>query len=359
MPDNSRVIRERHTFLAQAIRQEKEMNARFNVLVAALAAAVGTASAAEPRPPAPAAPPQPYPWVVPDIDKLPNDKYGQMVRLGRDLILKTQQYVGPEVSDPAKRFAGNNLACATCHVDGGTKKDGNGFVGTYANYPAYKAREDAVQSLEDRINGCMERSMNGRKMPVDSPEMKAMMSYMKFLSSGVPVGSEVVGSGLPKPSKFPDRAADPVQGKLVYDQLCIVCHGPEGQGVRVGKAGDALGYTFPPVWGPDSYNEGAGMHRVIMAARFIRNNMPKGVTADAPVLTEEQAFDVAAYINSQPRPQKAGLEVDFPARKNKPVDAHFPPYRAGFTAVQHKYGPYKPILDAVKQEQLTAAKTNP
>lgn len=341
------------------------MKARLNVLAVALAAAAGTATAADaPQSPAPSAAPavvpaqHAYPWVVPDLDKLPDDKYGQMVRLGQDLVMKTSQYVGPEVADPAKRFAGNNLACASCHVDGGIKKNGNGFVGTFGSYPAYKGREHEVQTLEDRINGCMERSMNGRKMPVDGPEMKAMMTYMHFMSSGVPIGAQVDGIGLPKPGKFPDRAADPAQGKLVYDQLCVSCHGAEGEGVRVGKAGDAQGYQFPPLWGPDSYNDGAGMHRVIMAARFIRNNMPKGVTAEAPMLTEDQAFDVAAYINSQQRPQKAGLETDFPARKNKPVDAHFPPYRTGFTAQQHKYGPFPPIIEAMKQEQQ-AAKKNP
>lgn len=118
--------------------------------------------------------------MVPDVDKLPNDKYGQMVRRGRDLVLKTPQFIGPEVADPAKRFARNNLACASCHLDGGAKKDGNGFVGTYANYPAYKAREDSVQAIEERINGCMERSMNGRKLPFDSVEMKAMTTYMPW-----------------------------------------------------------------------------------------------------------------------------------------------------------------------------------
>lgn len=326
------------------------MNARIYALCALAAALAGSALAAEPAP---------QPWSVPDIDKLPNDKYGQAVRLGRELVLKTPQYIGPEVADPAKRYAGNNLACASCHIDAGTKKDGNGFVGTFANYPAYKAREDAVQTIEDRINGCMERSMNGKPLPLASTEMKAMATYLQFLSSGVPVGREVAGVGLPRPGKFPDRAADPARGKQVYAQFCVACHGAEGQGVRAGKPGDALGYTFPPVWGPDSYNSGAGMHRVIMAARFIKNNMPKGVNSDTPALTDEQAFDVAAYINSQQRPQKGGLEADFPARRNKPADAAFPPYRAGFSAEQHKYGPFKPILDAMRPPQQPAAQPAP
>jgi thiosulfate dehydrogenase len=105
--------------------------------------------------------------------------------------------------------------------------------------------------------------------------------------------------------------------------------------VRRGKAGDADGYQFPPVWGADSSNTGAGMARVTLAAGFIKGNMPSGVTHTSTVLTDEQAFDVSAYINSQPRPVKKNLEADFPARKNKPVDAAFPPYTPGFSAEQH------------------------
>lgn len=294
------------------------------------------------------------PWVVPDIEKLPNDKYGKLVRLGHDLVMQTHKYVGPEVADPAKRYAGNNLACASCHIDGGIRKFGNGFVGTFASYPQYRGREDDIQNIEDRINGCMERSMAGKALPVDGPEMRAMSAYLKFMSTGVPVGAQVEGAGLPRIA-FIDRAADPARGKAVYAQFCASCHGAEGQGVRAGVAGDAKGYAFPPLWGEDSYNNGAGMARTIMAARFIKYNMPKGVTHDAPLLDDEQAFDVAAYINSFGRPVKANLEADFPNRKNKVVDAAFPPYRAGFTAEQHTYGPYKPIVEARERELKATA----
>lgn len=293
-------------------------------------------------------------WRVPDPASLPDDKYGKLVREGKALVERTFATLGPEVADPAKRYAGNNLACASCHLDGGSKKFGNGFVGTFADYPQYRPREDAVQTIEERINGCLERSMNGRPLPVDSREMKAMTAYMKFMSSGVPVTAEVDGRGLPKVALL-DRAADPVQGRAVYDQYCVACHGADGAGKRVGVQGDAQGYLFPPLWGPDSYNDGAGMARVIMAARFIRGNMPKGATHEAPQLSDAQALDVAAYINSQPRPARAGLEADFPARHNKPADAAFPPYRAGFTAAQHKYGPFKPIVAAREQAIKAAA----
>lgn len=324
------------------------MNAR-TILAAGLAALVTVAVSAQAQERSAAA------WTVPDIGALPDDKFGKMVRLGRELVERTYAHLGPEVVDPAKRYAGNNLSCNTCHLDAGARKFGNPFIGASADFPQYRPREDAIGTIEDRINGCMERSMNGRKLPVDSQEMKAMSAYMKFMSTGVPVGARIEGRGTLK-MKLLDRAADPVAGRNVYAQYCTSCHGADGAGVRAGRAGDALGYTFPPLWGADTYNTGAGMHRVILAANFIKSNMPKGVTHESPMLTDEQAFDVAAYINSQARPEKANLDADFPARKNKPVDAAFAPYRTGFSAEQHKYGPFKPIVAAREQEIKAVAK---
>ena len=246
-----------------------------------------------------------------------------------------------------KRYAGNNLSCTTCHLDGGTRKFGNPLVGTFVTYPQYRGREDAVSTSEERINGCFERSMNGKKLPLDSTEMKAMVTYLHFLSTGLPVGVKLEG-GSPLKLKQMARAADPVAGKLVYAATCVACHGENGQGVRRGKVGDADGYQFPPLWGATSYNNGAGMGRVTSAAAFIKANMPPGTTHLNPVLTDEQAYDVAAYMNSHSRPVKPNVEADFPTRKNKPVDFPFPPYTPGFSAEQHKYGPWEPIQAAQK-----------
>ncbi|MCY7389630.1 MAG: c-type cytochrome [Burkholderiales bacterium] len=284
-------------------------------------------------------------WQAPDIGKLPDDKYGQMVRQGKALMEQTYKHIGPEVKDASKRFSGNNLACVSCHMDAGSRKFGNPWVGTFVSFPQYRGREDAVSTTEERINGCMERSMNGRKLPLESAEMKAMLSYLHFLSTGIPVGAKLEGGGTLKLKPLA-RAADPVAGKQVYATTCAACHGENGQGMRRGKVGDADGYQFPPVWGADSYNNGAGMARVTLAAGFIKGNMPSGITHTTAVLTDEQAFDVAAYVNSQPRPVKLNLDADFPARKNKPVDAAFAPYTPGFSPEQHKYGPWKAISEA-------------
>ena len=287
-------------------------------------------------------------WVVPDMNALPDDIYGKLVREGRELIHQTSRYIGPEVKDRKQRYAGNNLACSSCHAEAGTVKFAAPFVGTFADYPQYRGRENAVQTIEGRINGCMERSMNGKPLPEDGHEMLAMTAYLKFMSTGVPVGTELDGRLTPK-LKIIGRAADPAKGKAVYEAQCASCHGGNGEGLRVGVKGDSLGYVNPPLWGADSYNTGAGMNRVIQAARYIRYNMPKGASHAAPILSEEDAFDVSAFINSQPRPVKAGLDKDFPDRRQKPADAAFAPYREGFSAEQHKYGPFKPIIDARAQ----------
>lgn len=330
---------------------------KFSMFILTAAFTVPVAAAEAPAAPAGApvaTPPEKPAWVVPEVDNLPDNAFGKLVREGRDLIHQTSRFIGPEVKNKKMRYAGNNLACSSCHIEAGTVIFGAPFVGTFADYPQYRIREDVVQTIEGRINGCMERSMNGRPLPEGSHEMLAMTAYMKFMSTGVPVGTEQKGRLTPL-IKIIDRAADPVKGKVVYETYCLACHGADGAGMRVGAKGDTLGYVNPPLWGSDSYNTGAGMNRVIQAARFIRYNMPKGVTHDAPLLSEAETFDVSAYINSQKRPARAGLDKDFPDRRSKPADAPFAPYREGFTAEQHKYGPFKPIIEA-RNKALKAPK---
>ena len=284
-------------------------------------------------------------WAVPDVEKLPKDKYGELVREGRDYVQYTYKRLGPEAPDRAKRFSGNNLSCQSCHLDAATRQFGLPFVGVYADFPQYRPREDAVGTMEDRINGCMERSMNGRAMPLESEPMRAMTAYLQFLSRDVPIGARVDGRGTPNVKPIA-RAADPERGRAVYAQACASCHGADGLGVRKGKVGDGEGYAFPPVWGPDSFNTGAGMYRVMVAASFVKANMPLGVSHANPALSDEQAFDVAAFVNSQPRPVKANIERDFPAGSNKPIDMPFPPFKDSFPTEQHKYGPFGPMIEA-------------
>jgi thiosulfate dehydrogenase len=285
-------------------------------------------------------------WTVPEIGALPNNANGRLVRRGRDLIAATYAYIGPEVADRAKRFAGNNLACASCHLQAGTKKFGIPLFGLFGEFPRYSARSGAQMTIEDRLNSCMTRSMNGRALPVGAPEMQAMVAYIKFLSTGVAPGQLLPGMGTGKMPEL-DRPADPVRGERGYANACLTCHGPNGAGIRRSLPTTDLGYMVPPLWGSDSFNDGAGMARLIAAANFIHFNMPHGVDYLNPQLSPEQAWDIAAYVISQPRPHKAGLDKDFPDPLEKPVDTPYGPYADGFSEQQHKYGPFAPIRAAI------------
>lgn len=287
-------------------------------------------------------------WQTPDINALPDDDWGRAVRYGHDLISKTSSLIGPEVADPAHRFAGNNLNCQNCHLEAGTKEFGLPFQGVYADFPNYRARSGTVGTIEDRVQGCMVRSMNGKQLPPGGAEMTAIVAYLKFLSTGLAVGVQTPGRGAGAMTEL-TRAADPAHGADIYRTVCSACHGQNGQGQRVGKEDDAQGYLFPPLWGPDSFNNGAGMTRLIVAANFIHANMPNGTDWQHPSLSIGDAWDVASYIDTQPRPQKANLEKDYPKRAQKPVDAPYGPYADDFSEQQHKLGPFAPIREAGKK----------
>jgi len=284
-------------------------------------------------------------WPNPDPEKLASGAFRDTVLYGRKLFNETYAVIGPEVSSSAMRYSGNNLSCQSCHLQGGTQRFAIPMTGVYGLFPQYIGRENEVRTLEERIEGCMQRSMNGRDLPETGKEMKALVTYIQFLSTGVPVGKALEGRGSPALPLLA-RAADPKHGSTVYNANCAACHQPDGQGKRNGGPGDAKGYMFPPLWGPDSFNDGAGMHRLIASASFIHANMPFGTHYDAPVLSVEDAWDVAAYVNSQPRPHREHLDADYPDRSRKPVDAPFPPFADKFPPEQHALGPFRAILDA-------------
>jgi len=267
----------------------------------------------------------------------------EQVSYGRRLITKTADYLGPNSDLP---FAGNNLNCSSCHLDGGTKPFAAPFVAVPGQFPQYRGREDKIGTIQERVNGCMQRSMNGKPLPVDGPEMSAIVAYMDWLSIEAPLGEKIVGNKFLKVD-YPDRAVDLKHGASVYVEHCQLCHGEDGQGVR---NAEGFTYQYPPLWGEDTYNDGAGMHRVLTAAQFIKGNMPLGTTADEPLLTDEEAYDVAGYINSFKRPTKANKEKDFPDLKRKPMSTPYGPWADEFTAEQHKFGPYQEIAAFYKKE---------
>jgi thiosulfate dehydrogenase len=190
----------------------------------------------------------------------------------------------------------------------------------------------------------MMRSLNGQPVDTSSKEMKAMVAYLRWIGSGVAKNIKPAGSGLAD-LPFPDRAADPAKGRLVFQAKCTSCHGEDGQGVL---SHDSSLYLYPPLWGDHSFNVSAGLFRLSRIASFIKFNMPYGQASyDAPVLSDEDAWDVAAFIVSQPRPTKIFAE-DWPKLASKPVDYPFGPYVDRFSEAQHKYGPFPPIAAAKK-----------
>jgi thiosulfate dehydrogenase len=284
-------------------------------------------------------------WTPPDIATVGDDPFGKLVKYGRALFTDTANEIGPAVADTNKRFSGNNLACQNCHLQAGTQPYAMPMIGVWGQFPQYRGREGMVVTLEERINGCLERSMNGRPLPIGSGEMKAFSSYIRWLSTGVPDGAKLRGAGTLR-IKEPDRAADPHRGAEIYAKACLACHGADGSGVR---AQNGYGYQIPPLWGPDSYNNGAGMSRILTAAGYALHNMPLGTRFDSPFLTDDEAYDVAGYIVSQSRPDKANLEKDYPIRLQKPIDSPYGPYADGFAAEQHRLGPFGPIRAKVKE----------
>jgi thiosulfate dehydrogenase len=209
-------------------------------------------------------------------------------------VTQTFAEIGPEVTDASRRFAGNNLACQSCHLDAGTNPAALPLAGVYGTYPKFSARSGRVISLTERIEECMTRSMNGRELPAGSSEMSAFLAYLKSIGETKPQPAALT----PIPAEPPSAA----RGRQVFDKVCALCHQPNGLGLRLGSAGDARGYQFPPLWGPDSFNDGAGMDHFDRAVRFIRLNMPRGSDPAHPQLSLQESWDVAALLQSKPRP---------------------------------------------------------
>ncbi|MBN9088638.1 MAG: c-type cytochrome [Reyranella sp.] len=213
-----------------------------------------------------------------------------LVGYGKRLVTETFAEIGPDTGKP---FAGNRLACQSRHLDAGTRPSGVPLVGVAKAYPKFSARSGRVISLAERIDECMTRSMNGTTLPQDSREMAAFIAYIRSLD-----GPAVVQA---PPAPTPSTPPDAARGAEVHTRVCAACHQPDGLGRRAGR-----GYEFPPLWGPDSFNDGAGMDRFERAVGFIQRNMPRGIDPAHPQLTLQEAWDVAALLQSKPRPRYAG-----------------------------------------------------
>ncbi len=239
-------------------------------------------------------------FTPPSEASLPDNEFGKIVRLGKNIFDDTQNY--------AKPYVGNGMNCVNCHLASGRKADSAPLWGAYVRYPAYRAKNNKVNTFEERIQGCFKFSMNGKAPAPDSPEMIALVTYSYWLSTGAPVGAKLKGAGfpeLPKPAITPDGT----RGKTVYAENCQVCHGANGEGKKAdGKS------VFPPLWGSESFNWGAGMHRIDTAAAFIKANMP---LSKSGMLTDQQAWDVATFVMSHERPQDPRFKGDLAQTKKE------------------------------------------
>ena len=230
-----------------------------------------------------------YP-VAPLEAALPDNAFGDMVRKGHAIFVDTKRQV--------TELVGNGMNCVNCHLDQGRQVDSAPMWGAYTMYPAYRKKNDKVNTYAERVQGCFEFSMNGTPPAADSETMTALTTFSYWLATGAPSGVKTPGSGYPDVA-LPDGGYDLARGKKVYEEQCAICHSDDGLGQKVGE-----NYVFPPLWGADSFNWGAGMHRINTAASFIQANMPLG---KGGTLSDQEAWDVAAFMNSHERPQDPRL----------------------------------------------------
>lgn len=272
----------------------------------------------------------------PNENEIPLDEEGDLIRYGKELIVHTSKYFGPK---GIIAQISNGMNCQNCHINAGKENFANPFSAVATSYPKFRDRSGKLESIEFRVNECMQRSMNGLELDSLSTEMRAMVAYLKWVGIDVPKGIRPKGAGagtLP----YSNRAADPSRGKMVFINYCQRCHGENGQGVLSPEKNN---YLYPPLWGENSFNIGAGLYRLSNLAGFIKNNMPYGeVNWKHPKLTNEESWDVAAFIASQPRPIKF-FDYDWPDISKKPVEYPYGPYADNFSEQQHKYGPFEPI----------------
>lgn len=239
------------------------------------------------------------PFRVPAESEITSPEILRSVQRGRALLRNTRDSLPGHVR--------SSLQCVSCHTADGTRRDQLPLVGVYSRFPQYRVRSGRIALIEERINDCFERSLNGVPLDRTSQEMRDMVAYMAFLSLGVPVGAQVEGQGMPM---LQPLSGDTARAAPLFASTCAPCHGADGSGTN----------AAPPLWGPKSYNIAAAMARVGIAAAFIRTAMPQNQPGS---LTAQQAFDLAAYINSHARPDFAAKSMDWP-NGDAPPDVPYP-----------------------------------
>jgi thiosulfate dehydrogenase len=285
-------------------------------------------------------------WRPMDIAMIKDTSLRAQVTYGQDLLAHTSKYLGPNGS-VAKITNGMN--CQNCHLQAGTVIFGNNYGSVASLYPKFRARSGAIENIYKRINDCLQRSLNGTAIDTLGKEMQAIAAYINYIGSNVEKGKKAAGSGF-KDLAYLDRPANPTNGREVFVSKCQSCHQQDGQGMF---NADKSAYIYPPLWGEHSFNDGAGLFRLSNFAKYVKYNMPQGTTFQSPQLTDEEAWDVAAFVNTQPRPH-INVPKDWPDISKKPIDHPFGPYSDPFPEQQHKFGPFKPIADLQKKNETVS-----
>ena len=290
-------------------------------------------------------------FVAPDTNELKNDEWGTMVKYGLRLIQQTSYYIGPE--GVVSKNLNNKMNCTNCHLNNGTKPYGLNFFNSHKTYPQYRARENKILSMADRVNNCIERPHSGKPLPLDAKEMTAIVSYIKWI--GEKYNPEIHEGHSLKYVEHKGLMSDSKRGEAVYIKHCKTCHQENGEGLF---NAEKTTYTYPPLWGKMSYQEGSSMHRVLKAASFIKYNMPNNnATLDKPVLTDQEAIDVAAFVNDgtiHPRPKSKYTSYENIA--TKPIDYFKGPYLDNFSESQHSFGPWDEIIAFYENKGLKVNK---
>ncbi|WP_231742791.1 c-type cytochrome [Polystyrenella longa] len=224
----------------------------------------------------------------------PPGNLGKVVRLGEEIVFETKEH------PLSKKYVGNALNCTSCHLDGGQHPQAASFIGIATAYPAWSPREERAITLEDRVLNCFMRSQNGVRPPLGSEVSVAITTYITWLSTGQSIAqnpNKPLGPRHVPSLDIKNFKPDPVRGKELYVERCADCHGNTGEGLESG----------PPVWGADSFNDGAGLSHNDKLASWLKVAMP----LDDETLTTQEAFDIAAFVNQHERP-KFNLQEHLP-----------------------------------------------
>lgn len=283
----------------------------------------------------------------PDTSDIPKNKFGDAVKYGRSLMLNTAYYIGPKGING--QYLGNAMNCTNCHQEAGTKPFAFSLMRSHESYPQYRAREGRVLTLAERVNNCIMRPHSGKPLPLDSREMVAFLSYLKWINSTLTANDKNKVGFENLELELPSIAGSPERGAKLYNEKCLRCHGSNGEGQM---PNGAISYLYPPLWGKMAYQPGSSMHRVLKQARWLKANMPHDSAQwFKPVLSDLEAIDLASFINddlqhARPNPKT----LDYPFVAEKAIDYGVGPFADTFSANQHKFGPYKPIIDFWKSK---------